>query len=74
MAKFVDGRTDLFGDEILNDYQDIMLVGENWDDLILDYDLNILLLQNNSNLSQYAILRGWTIEYRDELAIILTNN
>jgi len=71
---FVDGRTDLFGDEILNDYQEIMLVGENWDNLLLDYDLDILLLQSDSNLGQAAIMRGWIVEYSDEMSIILTKN
>jgi hypothetical protein len=71
---FVDGRTDLYGDEILNDYLAIMQVEENWNELLQKYDLGLLLVKNDSRLSRYAALQGWTVAYRDELAVVLQGN
>lgn len=71
---FVDGRTDLYGDEILNDYLAIMQVEEYWYELLQKYDLSMLLLKNDSRLSRYAALQGWTVAYQDELAVVLQDN
>lgn len=70
---FVDGRTDLFGDEILNDYLAILQAEENWEELLNKYDLNTLLIRNDSSLSRFAMLQGWTEVYGDEFAVILRN-
>jgi len=68
---FVDGRTDLYGDEILNDYLAVMQVEDNWEEVLQKYSLNMLLLRKDSCLSRNAILQGWTVVYRDELAVLL---
>jgi len=69
---FVDGRTDLFGDEILDDYLAVIRVDEGWEMILKDYDLDTLLLRSDSNLSKAADLQGWKIVYSDDLAVILT--
>lgn len=71
---FVDGRTDLYGDEILSDYHEIMQAGKNWEEILMNYDLNTLLISNSSHLSQVAKLQGWAVVYRDDLAIILQSH
>ena len=68
---FVDGRTDLYGDEILDDYLAVMQADDNWEEVLQKYDQNMLLLKNDSRLSKIALLQGWTEVYRDELAVVL---
>jgi hypothetical protein len=71
MPVFVDGRTDLFGDEVLNDYLEVTRIGENWRGIIDEYDLGLMLLQKQTILSSFAIQDGWSVLYADELAILL---
>ena len=71
---FVDGRTDLYGDEILRDYLAVMQAEENWEEVLQKYDLNLLLLGANSNIGRMADLEDWTLEYQDEVAIVLQRN
>ncbi len=68
---FVDGRTDLYGDEILNDYLAVMRVDENWQEILSKYDSDILLLHKQSNLGRFAVQEGWTVIYTDDVATLL---
>ncbi len=69
---FVDGRTDLFGDEILSNYVDLMAGREGWENVLNDYDIGILLLQTDSTLEKLAAESGWIINYKDPITAILT--
>ena len=69
---FVDGRTDLFGDEILNKYIDVMSGHEGWENILNDYNVEILLIQANSTIEKVAVTRGWVVDYKDQIAAILT--
>ena len=69
---FVDGRTDLFGDEILNKYVDVMSGHENWEDVLTDYNVDILFIQADSTIEKLAEKSGWVINYKDQIAAILT--
>ena len=71
---FVDGRTDLFGDVVLNDYLAVMRVDDNWEGILIKYGLDTLLLRNDSNLAKMALIQGWSEVYRDDLAIVLKND
>ena len=68
---FVDGRTDLFGDEILTDYLTLMTVQGNWNKVIDQYEIKTLLLKSESNLENIASYEGWNILYKDSVAVIL---
>jgi hypothetical protein len=67
---FVDGRTDLFGDEILEDYLRIISV-DGWERLLADYQVDTLLIKSGSNLDLFATKSGWQELYRDSIAVIL---
>ncbi len=69
---FVDGRTDLFGDEILGKYVDVMSGHEGWEKVLTDYNIDILFIQADSNIEKIAVKSGWVINYKDPIAVILT--
>ena len=68
---FVDGRTDLFGDEILNDYLAVIHADNNWEDIISKYDLNALLVPVDTYLARSAKRAGWAELFKDDVAVIL---
>ena len=68
---FVDGRTDLYGDDLLGDYFDSLLGASDWRDLFDAYDIEAAFLPDESALT--TLLRedsGWELVYEDEQAAI----
>jgi hypothetical protein len=68
---FIDGRTDLFGDEILEDYLDIRQGREGWDSILKEYGITSILLSRDAPLVTIAGLEGWRIVYQDTQAAVL---
>jgi len=68
---FVDGRTDLFGDEILSDYLSIMSLQSNWVEILDEYQINLVLVKSDSRIARALNSNGWTIEYQDSVAVLL---
>ena len=68
---FVDGRTDLYGDEFLREYLDIELARGPVDEKLREYGVNLVLTTPNSPLALYLrCTGGWEEEYADEKAQI----
>jgi hypothetical protein len=71
---FVDGRTDLFSDEILNGYLDAWLAKPGWQTFLEEWGIQWALLETDSPLSNAMIYEGWHVLYRSDQAIILAKN
>ena len=67
---FVDGRTDLFGDQVLNDYLEVMGLGDRWEGTLAEYDIRAILVESDSYLAKFLSLSNWKEVYRDDLAVI----
>lgn len=69
---FVDGRTDLYGDDFLTDYIRALLGAEEWRDVLDDNNINLVVIQEATALA--TLLREspetWQLLYEDDLAII----
>ena len=68
---FVDGRTDLFDDEILEQYLALWRAEAGWEQLMRRWGLRLALLEPDAPLSAALLDAGWTDLYRDEQSIIL---
>jgi len=68
---FVDGRTDLYGDEILTDYLDVIFCKENWEQVLLSYDLDRILVRPDSCLKRLSTASGWKELYQDQTSLVL---
>ena len=68
---FVDGRTDLYGDEILTDYVEIQRSGPHALSLLDEYDVSFVLTQTGDALSSLLDCRDdWQMRYEDQIATI----
>jgi hypothetical protein len=68
---FVDGRTDLYGDAFLGDYFRAQLGASDWEDLLAEYNIQVVLMADESAIS--SLLRAspaWRVVYEDEQALI----
>jgi len=69
---FVDGRTDLFDDEILESYLEAWRADPEWDDVLETWDIRLVLLEPQAPLAEELQEHGWQILYADEQAVVLT--
>ncbi|MGA9527741.1 MAG: hypothetical protein WBS24_06470 [Terriglobales bacterium] len=69
---FADGRTDLYGDEVMKQAVEIALrLHRGWQAVLDDWKVEIVLIQPSSALAQaLALDPGWRISYQDAQAII----
>lgn len=68
---FVDGRTDLFDDEILAEYLVAWKAEDGWHDTFERWDIRLALLEPYSPLVDSLIHNGWSTLYEDDLAVVL---
>jgi len=68
---FVDGRTDLFDDEILQQYLTAWRAAEGWESVIAEWDIRLALLEPDAPLVRALESVGWARTYSDEQAVVL---
>ena len=68
---FVDGRTDLFDDAILNDYLETWRGGPGWEEVFARWDIRLALLEPGAPLVLALEASGWESLYEDDQAIVL---
>jgi hypothetical protein len=69
---FVDGRTDLFGDEILDQYFNIWLAEPGWEGELENWDIRLVLVEPHSPLAHALQGIGWITQVDDTKSILLT--
>lgn len=68
---FVDGRTDLYGDEILGQFLKVVRAEGDWEWILDRYKVEIVLVEKNVPLVRCLELKeGWRKVYEDSLAVV----
>ncbi len=68
---YVDGRTDLYGDDLLGIYLSTALAQEGWEANLDAAGINSVLIERTSPLAGVlALSEGWERVYQDNLAVI----
>jgi hypothetical protein len=63
---FVDGRNDMYGQQVLEDYSAIRAADPGWQTLVADYGVEAILLPPETTLTRGpALAAGWCEAYRD---------
>lgn len=71
---FIDGRTDLYGDEILNEWVDAMQCGPQTRQTLEKWDVHVLMVQPDRPVSACLAEAGWQEVYTDKQATVLTDD
>lgn len=69
---FVDGRTDLFGDEIIGQWLELVQGGPDWQRDLDAWHIRWVLLEPERPLAGLLEEAGWQVRYRDLQAVILS--
>jgi hypothetical protein len=67
---FVDGRTDLYNDEVIGEWIKVVRVEEGWDQVLDRWQVRLVLLEPGSPLLSELESVGWQLQYQDEVAVI----
>ena len=72
---FFDGRSDMYGAERIKEYYKITRIEPGWEDVLKKYDINWVIYNNESTLSQFLLQRDdWRLIYADKVANIFMRN
>jgi hypothetical protein len=67
---FIDGRTDLFGDEILGEWLKVVQAGDGWEKILQQRGVSRILIEPDRPLAKILPFTGWKEIYRDSIAVI----
>ncbi|GIV66556.1 MAG: hypothetical protein AB1457_03065 [Chloroflexota bacterium] len=73
-AVFVDGRTDLFGDEILGEWLQVINAGKDWEQIVDKWEIGWFLIEPDQPVVERLIEKGWKVFYQDEVCIVIVRN
>jgi hypothetical protein len=68
---FVDGRTDLFDDQLLSTYLEAWQAAPGWQDVLKQWGVHTVLIEPQAPLAAALVGQGWLETYRDPLAVVL---
>ncbi len=68
---FVDGRTDLFGDEIIGEWLTMVYAEEGWANSLERWNVDLVMLPPQVPLLDALEAAGWTRLYSDEVAVVM---
>jgi hypothetical protein len=68
---FVDGRTDLYGDDILNQFLTAINARAGWQEILQTWDVQVVFLDPSAPILQVLISQGWQVKYQDAQSVIL---
>jgi len=68
---FVDGRTDLYNDEILDQWFQVAQFQDGWEEVIERWQISIILMEKDWIVAKFLQQSGWCQKYLDDVAIVL---
>ncbi|MBN2085654.1 MAG: hypothetical protein JW748_10575 [Anaerolineales bacterium] len=68
---FVDGRTDLYTDEILDQYLIVVRGQEGWSEILERWQIRVVFVEPSMPILNALQAEGWTVYYEDSQAVIL---
>lgn len=68
---FIDGRADMYGTEVISQWQDVVHARGNAFEILDTWNVNIVLLEPGWPIVKLLINDGWKTAYQDEQSIIL---
>ena len=69
---FVDGRTDLYGDDILGQWITVIQAGQGWQAILDKWKIRLILIEPGRPLAVVLPQAGWKMLYQDAQAIIFS--
>ncbi|GAC1333583.1 MAG: hypothetical protein NVSMB17_14210 [Candidatus Dormibacteria bacterium] len=70
---FIDGRIEVYGDRVFNDYLTVESLADGWSEVLERYRVRTIMVTPGDRLALVLPSRGWTLAYRDRVAVVYTH-
>jgi hypothetical protein len=67
---FVDGRTDLYSQELLTEWLNAVNGIEGWQETLEKWDIGLVLIEPNWPLAKLLPTEGWQILFEDDHSVL----
>lgn len=67
---FIDGRTDLYNDEVINTWLTVIRGEDGWQDILEKWEVQLILMEPNLPLALHLSAEGWQAVYEDDVAVV----
>lgn len=68
---YLDGRADLYGDEIFMEWMDVIAAKPGWESILAGYNVDYILLPPGMKVVDAARSAGWNVLYEDDVSVLL---
>ncbi len=69
---FVDGRTDLYSDELLSEWLNTINATDDWQDTLKKWDIGLVLIEPNWPLAKVLPSEGWQMLFEDNHSVLFS--
>ena len=69
---FIDGRTDLYNDEVINQWLQVVRAEDGWQNVLEEWNVHLILLEPTMKVVELLPGNGWRMVYADREAVIYT--
>jgi hypothetical protein len=70
---FIDGQTDFYGETLTREYEQIITLGDGWDELLRAYQVDWIIIPSEGELSkELSVNPDWQTPYHDQFTTIFT--
>lgn len=67
---FIDGRTDLYNDEVIDQWLQVVRAEPGWQEVLDRWDVRLILLEPGMPVIGHLESAGWQMMYRDSRAVV----
>lgn len=67
---FIDGRTDLYNDEVISQWLQVVRSEPGWQDVLEQWDVRLVLVEPSLPLAGQLSAAGWQLVYADDVAVV----
>ena len=67
---FIDGRTDLYADGLLEDWLSVVQAEAGWQEHLERWDVQMVLIEPSRSLAQVLPFEGWELVFSDEQSVL----
>lgn len=69
---FMDGHTHIYGETLTREYEKVISLGKDWNEILDHYEVRWVILRTNTSLAEaLSSSPAWVTAYKDQTAIIL---
>ena len=68
---FIDGRTDLYGEVIIQDWIEMVNGGQKWGEKFDYYNVNCVILENDRPIIEKLSADSWKTIFKDDISIVM---